>query len=486
MQPTLDNVLDEKNIEVPEGQPTVSTQLRLKGTASKGAEVEIYDGIDTGAVSKGTAKADTETGEWEKTIDVEVGSRRLYAKALYPVEPVYSNVRTLIVVAPETLKFTNAPYTVAPAGRVTAIELQLRTEVSDQPVEGIITITLPPGFSYADGGSETREFSTGIDGLLRINGIKANTSSGTSSFIAKRYNKEETAEITVTKLADANPIQLGKNSWGLALSADGLLLYIASPATNTITAIDTATHLVVDTIQGIKTPYDIQLTSDGERAYISNYQHNTVTLVYLKSNSPPKIIPVEQEAVGLTLNLDESKLYVCNRISNSISVIDTETFALSRIAVGQLPRQARMSPDGKSIYVCNMHNNFISAINIDTNETVSIATPDGTYDISFSLVDSYAYAISTRSTFEIDTNTHMVNRRFDNVVGWGISTNSSGTKLFTCDPEKNSVTTVLLPTGAIENPIRVGANPRQLISGSDSTRVYVSSFAGSDVFVLEV
>ncbi|VVP90073.1 hypothetical protein [Pseudomonas fluorescens] len=101
--PTLVNVLDASAEEVPEGTSTFSTSLTLKGQASKGQQVEIFDGSGSSAVSKGKATAHATTGDWEHTIDVPVGVRRLYAKALYAVSPVYSNVRNL------TVKEHNAP-----------------------------------------------------------------------------------------------------------------------------------------------------------------------------------------------------------------------------------------------------------------------------------------------------------------------------------------------------------------------------------------
>ncbi|MGU3349309.1 hypothetical protein, partial [Pseudomonas monsensis] len=98
MVPTLSNVLDDKGMEVPDRQTTVSTSLTLKGSASKGQDVEVYDGSGSGAVSKGMAKADEITGLWERTITVAVGARRLYAKSLYHSSSVYSNVRYLSVI----------------------------------------------------------------------------------------------------------------------------------------------------------------------------------------------------------------------------------------------------------------------------------------------------------------------------------------------------------------------------------------------------
>ncbi|MBV4484224.1 Ig-like domain-containing protein [Pseudomonas sp. SWRI153] len=95
--PTLTNVLDANNNEVPHGDSTTSTTLILKGTASKGKEVEIFDGSGSSAVSKGGATASLIEGSWEHTITVPFGRRRLYAQSLYHPTPVYSTVRILTV-----------------------------------------------------------------------------------------------------------------------------------------------------------------------------------------------------------------------------------------------------------------------------------------------------------------------------------------------------------------------------------------------------
>ncbi|MHC8371839.1 hypothetical protein ACYZT2_13735 [Pseudomonas sp. MDT1-85] len=95
--PTLDNVLDSAGKEVLEAGLTVSTTLKLRGTASKGLRVEIFDGNGASAVSKGTVTANETTGIWEHIITIRLGARRLYAKSLYHNTAVYSNVRNLTV-----------------------------------------------------------------------------------------------------------------------------------------------------------------------------------------------------------------------------------------------------------------------------------------------------------------------------------------------------------------------------------------------------
>nr|WP_225929983.1 hypothetical protein [Pseudomonas botevensis] len=97
--PTLVNVLDAAGTPVPEGGVTTSTTLKLSGKASNGQRVEIFDGNGSGAVSKGIATAHATTGDWEHTITVAAGARRLYAKSLYHSSDTYSDVRNLSVVA---------------------------------------------------------------------------------------------------------------------------------------------------------------------------------------------------------------------------------------------------------------------------------------------------------------------------------------------------------------------------------------------------
>jgi hypothetical protein len=98
LKPTLDNVLDDKGIEVPDRQFTVSTKLKLKGTASYGQKVEIFDGDEASAVSKGIAPVD-DKGEWKCEIEVAAQelAHRLYAKSLYHSGSVLSNVRHVTV-----------------------------------------------------------------------------------------------------------------------------------------------------------------------------------------------------------------------------------------------------------------------------------------------------------------------------------------------------------------------------------------------------
>jgi hypothetical protein len=79
--PTLDSVKGSPSgEEIPDNGYTVETAVTLSGTASKGYEVEVFDGVD----SKGKAMANATTGIWTLLVSgLSETAHRFTAKALY-------------------------------------------------------------------------------------------------------------------------------------------------------------------------------------------------------------------------------------------------------------------------------------------------------------------------------------------------------------------------------------------------------------------
>ncbi|UZE16606.1 hypothetical protein LOY70_22350 [Pseudomonas sp. B21-054] len=134
--PTLESVSDG-NKEILEGGFALSTTLQLAGRANKGQKVEIFDGSGSGAVSKGEVTADRLLGLWAHVITVEEGPRRLYAKALYPVSPVFSNVRNFVVVTlPTIASLKDANDKEVPAGMLERFTASTQLKLSGQASKG--------------------------------------------------------------------------------------------------------------------------------------------------------------------------------------------------------------------------------------------------------------------------------------------------------------------------------------------------------------
>ncbi|QHF50813.1 hypothetical protein [Pseudomonas sp. S49] len=145
--PTLDNVLDDNGVEVPDGETTFSTDLILKGTASLGQKINIRDGTGSGSATRGTATAGLTTGLWECPITVPLGARRLYAEACYPSNPLYSNVRTLTVITdPSGENFDAQPSIALSPGDSHDIGSMIITNLQGQATVSIIPMAAPyPG-----------------------------------------------------------------------------------------------------------------------------------------------------------------------------------------------------------------------------------------------------------------------------------------------------------------------------------------------------
>ncbi|CAI8930232.1 hypothetical protein EMIT0P74_50106 [Pseudomonas sp. IT-P74] len=91
--PTITKAEDSKGVEIPQNGTTVDTAVTLTGTASKGQQVEVFDGT----TSKGKATAHLTTGIWTHPMTgLSLAAHSFTAKALYGSEPVSDPWRILV------------------------------------------------------------------------------------------------------------------------------------------------------------------------------------------------------------------------------------------------------------------------------------------------------------------------------------------------------------------------------------------------------
>ncbi|MCF4995073.1 hypothetical protein GIW70_00625 [Pseudomonas syringae] len=111
--PVITDVTDSRG-EVPEGGKTRDAEVTLKGTATRGETIELFDGAST---SKGTSLVGADS-VWTRKIDTSVEKDySITAKALYGADPASSEPRTFTVKfaqTPEILTVTDSRGPVAP------------------------------------------------------------------------------------------------------------------------------------------------------------------------------------------------------------------------------------------------------------------------------------------------------------------------------------------------------------------------------------
>ena len=154
----------------------------------------------------------------------------------------------------------------------------------------------------------------------------------------------------------SNPVVVGCEPTGLALTPDGQRAYVTSRVGRTISVIDTATSTVVATI----TPPEgsilegIAIAPNGRRAYVTAAYLDVVLVIDTNSNTVVStVVGVGSSPKAVAVSPDGKRVYVTNNDTvGSVTVIDTATgTAVATIAVGHYPSAIAFTPDGTKAYV---------------------------------------------------------------------------------------------------------------------------------------
>ncbi|VVQ27610.1 Virginiamycin B lyase [Pseudomonas fluorescens] len=476
------------NVEIPNGGTTVETTVILTGTAAKGLKVDVLDGT----VSKGQPVANATTGIWTLTVSglaVSPPVHSFTAKAMYGTQPV-STARTLTVSAEhDVLTFTNAPYTIAPAGRLKNVELLLSTRNNTPVPRGKLSLTLPANFMYADGGSGQREFITDAAGRVSVSRVKGTRSSGSYSLSATSGAQIASTTVTVTGLGPVGSFPVRNGPYGIAVSPDGTRAYVCNLASNTVSVIDTATNRVLTTILVGNGPAGVAVSPDGARAYVCNLASNTVSVFDTATNRVLTTILVGNGPAGVAVSPDGTRAYVCNMNSLIVSVIDTATHqVLTNIAVGDGLREVAFSPDGARAYVSNTIRHTVAVIDTATHRVLTniqvgkspngiAVSPDGTR--------AYVSNHASDTVSVIDTATNRVLANIPAGSPTGIAVSPDGTRAYVCNWNSHTVSVIDTVTNRVLTTIPVGSNPWGVAVSPDGTRVYVSNKGSNTVSVID-
>jgi YVTN family beta-propeller protein len=160
---------------------------------------------------------------------------------------------------------------------------------------------------------------------------------------------------------------------GLALSANGSLLYVANNLGDSVSIVSTATGATLVTTPVGHNPYTVALSGDGKTAYVSNWGANTVSAVDATTGAPQGTIVVGTHPSAMILDQASGRLYVANTDSDNVSVVDTGTNAVLQTIelapypgaqVGASPNALALAPDGQTLYVANAGDNDVAVVRL--------------------------------------------------------------------------------------------------------------------------
>lgn len=288
-----------------------------------------------------------------------------------------------------TLVFVNGPYEIAPLGRVKPIELVLTSDGSSPAPNVQVTLTLPTGFTYADGGTGNRNFTTDAGGKVTVRGVKGSRTVGNYTLSASGQGLTATAAATVVALGAVGTIAADFVT-GLAVSPDGRRLYTVSGSNSACRVFDTATYASIGTINLPGNSFRIVTSPDGDRAYCG--------------------------------------------AGGDVAVIDTERLTVLTTIAVEGAREMALSFDGRWLYASN--NSTLSVIDVPDNRVLKTISLRDMRNVVFHPHGQWAYAALpfTSRIAIIDTTTHEVTGHIENVYGalhGAVSIDSMGSYLYT-------------------------------------------------------
>jgi YVTN family beta-propeller protein len=162
---------------------------------------------------------------------------------------------------------------------------------------------------------------------------------------------------------------------GLAVSADGRVLYVAENLADSLAVVDAATGQVVERRPTGPYPYAVALSPDG-RVYVSAWGGDAVSA--FSAGPDGRLTPRGEVRVGrhpsaLALSRDGSRLFVASASTNRIAVVDTRR---SRVVAtladpppagpneGSTPDALALSPDGTRLFVAEADNNAVAVFDL--------------------------------------------------------------------------------------------------------------------------
>jgi YVTN family beta-propeller protein len=191
-------------------------------------------------------------------------------------------------------------------------------------------------------------------------------------------------------------IAAGCEPTGIAITPDGMHVYVANQFDDTISVIDTNAGTVSTTISLPRgtTLANIAIAPDGKHAYASAQGPSAVIVVDTATNTAVGApIVVGGAPLGLAVSPDGAQVYVANNDNlGSVSVIDTASDAVVNTFSGlSYPFAVTFSPDGKLAYVTGGGSAFLAIIDTASQTVLNTLTTVAGTSIAVTADGTQAY-----------------------------------------------------------------------------------------------
>lgn len=244
--------------------------------------------------------------------------------------------------------------------------------------------TLPPPDRTADGIGEVDADTYKIKRIIHAGADPeqvAVSGDGLRLYVAN----EDTAQLSVVDLQSGNivaTVKIGEEPEGVTIRPDGRFVYVTCEGDDAVYAIDTATNMVVNRIEVGHRPRAIGFLPDNSRAFVTLENDGAIAVVDSAAHKFLRLIKLKGEGgtpqprpMGIAVARDGSMVYVTTgSFGNLFFVNPAKDMGDESMAVGQRPWGVGLLPDGKTAYTANGPSNDVSVVDLEKREVVKKIT----------------------------------------------------------------------------------------------------------------
>ncbi len=298
-----------------------------------------------------------------------------------------------------------------------------------------------------------------LAGLLIATALPAQTSD--ISLWVTLGDSDQLVEVDPYSYRELRRIKVDPRPHGLAISADGSKVYIASDKTGNFQLIDARSGKITGQIPIGNDPNQMTLTRDGRFAYVPMRGESKIAVVELDPLRLVKKLPSPAGPHDAYTSADGTRIYVGAQYGTGIVVIDPATQnVLHTIPTSAGVRPMEPSEDGKTIYVA------LSKL------------------LGFVVVDPVTRKETRR--VELGTLPEGVPQPYKDTWTHALQLANGGRELWLCDDINDLVRVVRLSDMKEVAQIRVGHFPHWFAMRPDGRVIFVSLWFSDAVAAIDV
>jgi DNA-binding beta-propeller fold protein YncE len=205
---------------------------------------------------------------------------------------------------------------------------------------------------------------------------------------------DQLVEVDPYTFTEVRRITVDPKPHGLAISADGSKVYLASDRTGNFQVVDVRRGVVAEEIPIGKDPNQMTLTRDERFAYVPMRGEDAIAVVQLQPLRLVKKIPMDKGPHDSYTSADGSRVFVGAQYGRSIAVVDPAKQALLyQIPTDDGVRPMAITRDGRTVYAAlsNLLGFVVADVEKGVNRRVELGTlPD---ELPRPYLDTFTHAL---------------------------------------------------------------------------------------------